>query len=195
MRPTSETLAPEQDLIQAAQRGDKRAYGELVCLHWDGVVRVVYRMSGDPALAEDAAQEAFLRAWQRLSSYKPQHAFRAWVYKIAVNAALDVLRSRRPTGSLDDLADDRLPVAPEETGPAQDPESLVDRREQAERVQQAVMALPDASRAVLVLREWGQLSYAEIADALSIPIGTVMSRLNAGRGQLRKSLAGMMEEE
>jgi RNA polymerase sigma-70 factor (ECF subfamily) len=193
MKPASETLAPERALIQAALRGDKRAYGDLVAQHWDGVVRVVYRMCGDPLLAEDAAQEAFIRAWQRLPSYKPQHAFRAWVYRIAVNAALDVLRSRRPTGSLDDLDGEQMPAAG--NGLNQDPETLLDRRERAERVQRAVMALTPASRAVLVLREWGQLSYAEIADALSIPMGTVMSRLNAGRGQLRQSLAGMMEEQ
>ncbi len=193
MKPASETLAPEKDLIQAALRGDKRAYGDLAAQHWDGVVRVVYRMCGDPLLAEDAAQEAFIRAWQRLPSYKPQHAFRAWVYRIAVNAALDVLRSRRPAGSLDDLDGEQMPAAG--NGLNQNPETLLDRRERAERVQRAVMALTPANRTVLVLREWGQLSYAEISDALSIPMGTVMSRLNAGRGQLRQSLAGMMEEQ
>lgn len=185
-----ETLATDQTLIAAAQKGDQNAYADLVCRHWDGVVRVVYRMSGDPALAEDAAQEAFLRAWQRLDGYNPQHAFRAWVYRIAVNAALDVLRARRPADSLDDLHESALPTA----SPAANPDARFERREQAERVQRAVMALPGASRAVLVLREWGQLSYAEIAEALSIPMGTVMSRLNAARGQLRQSLAGMMEE-
>ena len=189
MQATSATLTPERTLIEAAQRGDERAYGELVCRHWDGLVRVVYRMSGDPALAEDAAQDAFLRAWQRLDTYKPQHAFRAWVYRIAVNAALDTLRARRPAGSLDDLEEGSLPDSPNGN-----PETLISRREQAERVQRAVMDLPAPSRAVLVLREWGQLSYAEIADALSIPIGTVMSRLSAARAGLRRSLAGMMEE-
>lgn len=184
-------LHSETDLIRRAQNGDTRAYGALVDRHRAGVVRVVYRMCGDPHLAEEAAQEAFVRAWQRLSDYKPEGAFRAWVYRIAVNAALDALRARKPTASLDALPDDGLP----ENNPGADPEAAFVRRQRAERVQQAVMALPAPSRAVLVLREWGGLSYAEIAAALSIPLGTVMSRLNSARGQLRKSLSGLLEVE
>ena len=182
-------LRSEPDLITSAQSGDSHAFGELVARHRDGVVRVVYRMCGDPELAEEAAQEAFVRAWQRLSSYKAGHAFRAWVYRIAINAALDVLRARKPTTPLESLAEASLPA--ENAGA--NPEAAVERRQRAERVQQAVMALPAPSRAVLVLREWGGLSYAEIAAALSIPLGTVMSRLNSARAQLRQSLAGLLE--
>jgi RNA polymerase sigma-70 factor, ECF subfamily len=182
-------LRSEPDLIHSAQRGDSLAYGELVSRHRDGVVRVVYRMCGDPHLAEEAAQEAFLRAWQHLAGYKTGHSFRAWVYRIALNAALDVLRARKPTTPLEALAEDRLPL--ESAGA--NPEATVEQRQRAERVQQAVMALPAPSRSVLVLREWGGLSYAEIANSLSIPIGTVMSRLNSARAQLRQSLVGLLE--
>jgi len=178
-------LLGEQELIACAQQGDTRAYGELVNRHREGVVRVVYRMCGDPILAEDAAQEAFLRAWQRLDRYKPQHPFRAWVFRIATNAALDALRAEKPAEALENV--EQRAAADSET------EALVEQRQRAGRVQRAVMALPAPSRTVLVLREWGQLSYSEIAEALAIPMGTVMSRLNAARGQLRQALAEMME--
>lgn len=90
----------EPTLITCAQQGDRQAFGELVRRHRTGVVNVVYRMCGDPALAEEAAQEAFLRAWQQLDRYRPRHAFRSWVYRIALNAAVDALRRERPTTRL-----------------------------------------------------------------------------------------------
>lgn len=183
------TLQAEQDLIEAARGGDSHAYGVLVCRYQAGVVRVVYRMCGDAGLAEEAAQDAFLRAWQNLNSYKPQHAFRSWVYRIAINAALDALRAEKPASGLDDLAEMRQPAG----SLGADPEREVEQRQRAERVRRAVMALPAASRAVLVLREWGELSYHEIAETLGIPVGTVMSRLNSARGQLRQALSGLLE--
>jgi len=146
---------------------------------------VVYRMCGDASLAEDAAQEAFIRAWKHLPNYQPRSPFRNWVYRIANNAALDVLRRRRETVDVDEI-----PIASSSAGP----EALLEKEERAARVRQAVLELPEASRAVLVLREYEGLSYKEIADVLGIPIGTVMSRLNYARNQLRKSLAPCLED-
>ncbi len=179
-------LAPETelDLITQARQGDRRAFGELVRRHREGVVNVVYRMCGDANLAEDAAQEAFIRAWQHLPSYRPRSPFRNWVYRIATNVALDALRREREKVDID-----ALPLATSDEGP----ETTVEGRERGERVQQAVLALPPASRAVLVLREYEGLSYREIADTLGVPIGTVMSRLNYARNRLRESLAPYLE--
>jgi len=146
---------------------------------------VVYRMCGDANLAEDAAQEAFIRAWKHLPSYRPRSPFRNWVYRIANNAALDVLRRQRETVDVD-----ALPLA----NSGASPEATVEKEERAARVRQAVLDLPDASRAVLVLREYGGLSYKEIADTLSIPIGTVMSRLNYARNRLRDLLSPCLED-
>lgn len=177
---------PDEALIAAAQHNDAQAYGALVCRHRDGVVRVVYRMCGDPSLSEEAAQEAFIRAWQHLSTYRAGHSFRAWVYRIAINAALDSLRRERPAQSLDD-DDIDLP----------DPEDNVERsaevKERSKTIRAAVMQLSAPNRAVLVLREYGGLSYAEIAASLAIPLGTVMSRLNSARAQLKTTLASLME--
>jgi RNA polymerase sigma-70 factor (ECF subfamily) len=171
----------EQTWIQSALLGDRQAFGELVRRHRAGVVNVVYRMCGDAALAEEAAQEAFLRAWRNLTRYNPQYAFRSWVYRMAVNAAVDALRRERPTTDLDD--------AESLASSAEGPEAALERKESAEQVQRAVLALPPASRAVLVLREYEAMSYHEIAEALDIPLGTVMSRLSYARGQLRRTLS------
>jgi RNA polymerase sigma-70 factor, ECF subfamily len=177
----------DQDLITAALRGETRAYGELVVRHRAGVVNVVYRMCGDEFLAEEAAQEAFLRAWQRLAGYRPEHSFRAWVYRIAINAALDVLRRDRRLTGLDGMEGEELV---EETA---GPEDALEERERADKVRQALLALSPASRAAIVLREYSEMSYMEIAATLGIPLGTVMSRLNSARAQLRKELVGALE--
>jgi RNA polymerase sigma-70 factor (ECF subfamily) len=181
VEPVEET---ELALITQAQVGDRQAFDELVRRHRQGVINVVYRMCGDTHLAEDAAQDAFIRAWQRLASYQPRSPFRNWVYRIATNAALDMLRRDRQSVDVDEL-----PLA----SPADGPEATLERKQRAERVQQAVLGLPTASRIVLVLREYEGLSYREIADTLDIPTGTVMSRLNYARTRIRESLAAFEE--
>src|SRR5512143_672120 len=85
----------EAELVIQAQRGDRNAFGELVCIHAQGVRNVIYRMCGDLQIAEEAAQEAFIQAWLHLSSYRPQTSFRNWLYRIAVNAATDILRREK----------------------------------------------------------------------------------------------------
>lgn len=174
----------ELDLISKAKRGDRAAFGELVRRHREGVVNIVYRMCGDAHLAEDAAQEAFIRAWQKLPSYRPRSPFRNWVYRIATNVALDTLRRERKTVDIDEI-----PLSTSGSGP----EAVVEMNERAQMVQQAVLSLPSASRTVLVLREYEGLSYREIADSLDIPIGTVMSRLNYARKHLAEDLAPHFE--
>ena len=171
----------EDTLVARAQGGDRAAFGELVCLHYNAVIQVVYHLCGNAQVAEDAAQETFMRAWQHLPEYRPQGQLRNWLYRIAINAALDMLRRDEKLSSAD--VDD-LPLPDGQPGP----EAIVEGNERATLVQQAVIALPPASRAVLVLREYRGLSYQEIAETLDIPVGTVMSRLNYARGQLRSRL-------
>ena len=175
----------ELELIRQAQAGDRYAFGALICCHRERVIGVVYRMCGDIHLAEDAAQEAFIRAWMHLPKYRPEAPFRSWLYRIAINAALDVLRRERKTVDIDEI-----PLMTSKDGP----EATMVQAEREEQIRQAVMALPDASRSVLVLREYEGLSYREIADVLGIPIGTVMSRLNYARNRLRAVLAPYLEE-
>ncbi len=175
------TANTEADLILLAQHGDRNAFDELVRRHYPMMVQVVFRFCNDPALAEDATQEAFLRAWLNLPSFRPGSSLRNWLYRIAINAALDDLR-RKPEQSLDDekvvLEADRVA----------DPEQLLVAKERTASVQKAIQALPEAARSVLILREYGDLSYREIAEILDIPFGTVMSRLNYARNRLGQLL-------
>jgi RNA polymerase sigma-70 factor (ECF subfamily) len=179
------TNLDELDWIACAQQGDRQAFGELVELHRPGVLNVVYRMCGDSQLAEEAAQEAFIRAWQNIGRYNPRFAFRNWVYRIALNIAIDALRRRTET-----IALEAEPVVADAEGP----EASLERKEQVEQVRQAVLGLPPASRTVLILREYEGMTYQEIAEALEIPAGTVMSRLNYARSQVRQVLRRYLEE-
>ena len=172
----------EDTLITQAQKGDRSAFGELVARHYASVIRVVYHLCGQAQVAQDAAQEAFIRAWVNLPGFQPRASFRNWLFRIATNAALDILR-QRPEESIEDSAE--MPAMVDQSP---NPEAAYLEKEQADFLQAAVQALPEGARSVLVLREYGELSYEEIAAALEIPIGTVMSRLNYARSRLRELL-------
>lgn len=168
-------------MISKALQGDRSAYGELVSCYHQGVINVVYRMCADQRLAEDAAQEAFIKGWLKLDSYRPGSSYRNWIYRIAVNTALDMLRKRssQPHQDIEEVILE---------GDEYQPEALFMQDERARIVQKAVQSLPISSRTVLVLREYEGLSYQEIANWLDIPMGTVMSRLNYARNCLRTTL-------
>jgi RNA polymerase sigma-70 factor (ECF subfamily) len=173
-------------LIDQARQGDRWAFGELVKMHQAGVIRVVLGMCGDPYLAEEAAQEAFIRAWQYLPRYKHRGKFRSWLYRIALNVALDRLRAEKETVDVERLSLTTMRGRPE---------VITERHERRDYVREAVLALPSASRSALILREYEGLSYQEIAETLNIPLGTVMSRLNYARQRLRAMLASYLEED
>jgi RNA polymerase sigma-70 factor (ECF subfamily) len=177
----------ERELVIKAQAGDRNAFNELVCMHAQGVMNVIFRMCGDVHLAEDAAQEAFIRAWLHLGSFRVDSSLRNWLYRIALNTATDMLRKdkRIEPGDLEDF---HLP------DPQPGPEGTYLQDERTALVQAAIASLPEASRVVLVLKEYGELSYREIAEALYIPIGTVMSRLNYARRLLKEKLEDRMAE-
>ncbi len=173
--------ANETELVTRAQHGDRNAFSELVRIHAQGVMNVVYRMCGNMHVAEDAAQETFIQAWLRLPSYRQKSSLRNWLYRIAVNTAIDMLRKEKRI--LPNAVED-LHLMATQAGP----EATFLSGEQTELVQGAISTLPDASRAVLILREYEDLSYKEIANALDIPVGTVMSRLNYARKLLKEQL-------
>lgn len=178
---TISTQTNESKLVSKAQNGDRNAFSELVHTHSQGVLNVVYRMCGNGDLAEDAAQEAFIQAWLRLSSYKEKASFRSWLYRIAVNTAIDMLRKEKRI--LPNTIED-LNLSDSRPGP----EAMLASSERTELIREAVLTLPNASRAVLVLREYEGLSYQEIAESLEIPMGTVMSRLSYARKLLKEKL-------
>lgn len=178
-------MLTESKLISLAQDGDRGAFSELVRRHRLGVITVIYRMCGDARLAEDMSQEAFLRAWKNLHKYTPKSPFKNWLFRIATNATLDTIRRERETVPLEEIPMNTV---------ERSPERALSQKETSLRVQQAVLDLPPASRAVLVLREYEGFSYKEIAETLRIPLGTVMSRLNYARNALHKTLLPLAEE-
>jgi RNA polymerase sigma-70 factor, ECF subfamily len=174
----------EAECIIRAQAGDKAAFGELVGRYQRLLVSVAYRQGLGLAEAEDVAQEAFIKAWLALPKYNPSAgSWRAWLCRIGINLAIDSHRRERPRLDMDDDLPDRG------AGPAEQAETTL----QVQMVRRALAQLPPASRAALILCEYEGLSYAEIAAALDIPMGTVMSRLNYARRRLRELLVATGE--
>ena len=176
----------EAGCICRAQAGDQAAYGQLVERYQRLIVSVGYRQGLDWAEAEDMAQETFVKAWLALPRYRPQAGtWRAWLCRIAINQAIDSHRRDRPRLAPDERLADK----------ARGPAEQVERDLQGQAVRRALAQLPPASRAALVLSEYHGLSYAEIAVALDIPLGTVMSRLHYARQRLRALLlaAGIVQ--
>jgi RNA polymerase sigma-70 factor (ECF subfamily) len=172
-----------QSLSKRNSEGASAAFGKLVLRYRKLVIAVAYRLCGDAALAEDIAQDAFIRVWDRLADYRPSGNFKAWLVRIATNLTIDAMRKRRPVVDIDDV-----PLVE----PGQGPEAAALSSERAAAVRAALMRLPMQSRAVLVLREYQALSYREIADVLDIPLGTVKSRLNDARRRLKAELTDYM---
>ena len=169
----------ESELVRKSAAADKSAFAELVAQHRSYVVALAYRLSGDTALAEDIAQDVFVRVWQALPGFRAQSTFRTWLYRMTSNTAVDQLRRARPTTDVG-----KLPLST--TGSL---EGQAMRDEQRQVVQKAILRLPLNVRLALILQEYEGLSYQEAASVLAIPIGTVMSRLNYARERLRQDLA------
>jgi len=172
--------------IERARRGDCRAFSPLVEAFQAPIFNLCYRILGNPHDAEEAAQEAFLRAYSRLDSYDPARPFKTWLFSIAHHYCIDRLRRRR----LDWLSLDDEPALDTAAwrSPAPTPEESAMRREQEGDIQALLNALSAQDRSVLVMRYWYNLSYEEIAAATASTVSAVKSRLH----RARSALAGMI---
>lgn len=178
----------EQQWIDAARRGDQGGFEQLVRRYEKRVYALTSRMCRNPSDAEEAAQEAFLAAWQGLAFFRGDASFSTWLYRLASNACVDLLRRegrhRAAAGpSLDDAENAYDPADP---GPS--PQALAERAELRRQIEAALTKLSPEYRQVLILREMHQRSYEEIAEICSLDLGTVKSRISRGRKQLRKIL-------
>jgi RNA polymerase sigma-70 factor (ECF subfamily) len=178
-------LGGERDEALAARAagGDRSAFEALVTRHRRAVYRLCWSATGNPADADDAAQETFLRVYRALPSYDPERPFGPWLRKIAWNCGRSVRRDGEtgvPIVSGEDL--------PDPADPADGPEDAASGNEGKRRVAAAMADLPAELRTVLVLRAAEGLSYAEIAETAGIPEGTVMSRLFRARRLLLAAL-------
>lgn len=178
-------MTQEQQWVDDARRGDESAFESLVHLYEKRVFALAVRMCGNQEDAAEAAQEAFLAAWQGLRFFRGDSSFSTWLYRLTSNACVDLLRkeNRHQGPSLDDET-----VSAEVPDPTPTPEKAVEQQELRRQIEAGLQTLSPEHREVLILREIQQLSYDEIADVLSLDLGTVKSRINRGRRQLREFL-------
>jgi RNA polymerase sigma-70 factor (ECF subfamily) len=177
-------------LIDEALEGDTAAFGRLVCKYQDRLYNTMVNVARCREEAEDVVQDAFVQAFVKLSSFRRNSAFYTWLYRIAFNTAISRQRRRRVEMSVDQ---GREATGEEPVDHGDAPEDRLLRQEQAGQVQQALSALSEDYRAVLVLREVEGCCYETIADILDLPIGTVRSRLHRSRLQLREELREVLE--
>ncbi len=184
LSPASPALtSAEQDRItvQAALAGDQSAFADLVTRYQSAVYNMAYRMLGDPTEAEDAAQEVFVRAWNQLKTFQIERRFSTWLLSIASHHCIDMLRRRKPTAPIDDVALFIPSDAPE-------PDELALQGEQREMVQRLLNTLPEKYRIVTVLRYYNDLSYDEIARTTGLTESAVKTQLHRARRMLADQL-------
>lgn len=191
----------DRALIAKAQAGDRDAFRQLVERHQRRAFAIALALVRDENDARELVQDAFLRVFKGLNSFQGGSSFFTWLYRIITNLSIDLIR--KPGRQTSDLDDARLEA---EEGPevdlpflsrfdGADPLELVRRREIAKRLQTALDALPPYHRAVIVMREMDGLSYEEMAQAMGVSKGTIMSRLFHARQKLQRALADCYEEQ
>jgi len=172
-------LNEEQVWLDEARQGDKAAFGKLVEAYQTPVYNLAYRMLNNAGEAEEAAQEAFIRAYTRLDSYDPAHKFSTWMLSITSNYCIDIIRKRR---ALLLSIDEPLPPHPAlMSDNSKGPEAQVVMNQQQEMVQALLSELPEDYRETVVLRYWYDLSYEEIAEMMDTTVSAIKSRLFRAR--------------
>lgn len=190
----AELISPEaeRELVQLAQAGNEDAFGRLMRSHYEPVFRLVNSIVREEHTARDVCQEVWLTVWRNLKTFRGESKFSTWVHPIAVRRAIDQLRSRRRwlNRFIPFLSGDEAGGTPHpEPAGTDDPRKDLEQRERLARFERAIASLPPKHRAVLALREINGLSYDEIAAAVGIRRGTVMSRLFHARRLLAQKIA------
>lgn len=188
----AEASDPDWDLVARVASGDRDAFGELVERHHRRLLRVCERLLGDAEEARDAVQEVFLKVMLKAGGFRPKALVSTWLYRVAVNHCLNVLRRRRLRRwvSLSAAEDDDVAAPPEPAEERADPHRELDARRRWGVVHRAIAALPPNQRAVLVLARFEELSYKEIAETLGITLGAVESRLFRAMRALERAQEG-----
>lgn len=185
--------ARDADLVTRSKTGDLEAFGELVRRYQKPVFRIVLRMVRSPDDADDLTQDTFVRAHRGLKTFKEEFDFHPWLYRIAVNQAINFINKRKKQAASDI---DEVPESEVKTGvEPESPFQAASRQELLGRLEAALEELPEEQRTVFLLRVQEGLSYEEIAETMQTPKGTVMSRLARARMALRKHLGLPAERE
>src|SRR5215510_7761516 len=182
-------------LVERVQGGEAGAFDYLVLRYQHKVLKLIMRYVRDPVEAEDVAQEAFLKAYRALPSFRGDSAFYTWLYRIAINTAKNALVSsrRRPVDYDLDLQDPEQYDMQARLKDAETPEGVLLTEEIREVVEKAMEQLPEDLRTAIVLRELEGLSYEEIAEAMDCPVGTVRSRIFRAREAIDKKLKPLLD--
>lgn len=175
-------MLDDEALMQAVSGGNARAFERLVKTYQKPLVQFAARLLGDSDAARDAVQEAFLLLWRTRARYERRNSLRAFLFRVVRNVCLDRRRARRATDPLE-----------EEQGGGKEVEETVQARALSGAVRDAVQRLPEPQRAVFVLSQYEGLSYAEIAQVLDCPVGTVASRKRLALEALRRALRAWTE--
>jgi RNA polymerase sigma-70 factor (ECF subfamily) len=185
----------DQQLVQRVQDGDRTAFDLLIRKYQHRVLKLVSRFVNDAAEAEDVAQEAFLKAYRALPSFRGESAFYTWLYRIAINTAKNALVSnrRRPVDFDLDLQDPDQYDRHAKLKEGDTPEGVLLTEEIRRTVAEAMEQLPEDLRTAIVLRELEGLSYEEIAEAMDCPVGTVRSRIFRAREAIDRKLKPLLE--
>jgi RNA polymerase sigma-70 factor (ECF subfamily) len=174
----------DQELVRRVQKGDKRAFDLLVIKYQHKIAKLISRYIRDPDEVQDVAQEAFIKAYRALANFRGESAFYTWLYRIAINTSKNHLmaQGRRPPGSDIEIEDALITEeGAEALSDVDTPEGLALTDEIEQVILAAIEALPEELRTAITLRELEGLSYEEIAEAMSCPVGTVRSRIFRAR--------------
>jgi RNA polymerase sigma-70 factor (ECF subfamily) len=180
----------DRELVRRVKKGDKSAFDLLVLKYQHKIVKLVMRYVKDPSEALDVAQEAFLKAYRAIGAFRGDSAFYTWLYRIAINTAKNhlVAARRRPVDFELDLQDPDQYELSNRLKDVDTPEGLLLSNEIREAVEDAIRGLPEDLRTAILLRELEGMSYEEIAEAMTCPVGTVRSRIFRAREAIDKRL-------
>ncbi len=195
-RPRAAVSAEEKALIERCKRGDLAAFNDLVRKYEKQVYNFAYRLTGNYDDANDVAQDAFLRVFNAIGTFRGDSSFSTWLFRITTNVFLDERKKAKahPQTSLDEYLElGESSVARQIEDPSPTPEMVLEESERALILSKAVSDLPEYQRAMVTLYHSQQKSYEEIAEIMDLPIGTVKSRLNRARLALKEKLSGIRE--
>lgn len=191
------TTMPDQALVKAAQRGNMRAFEELVARHRDKIYARAFSMMRNEEDAIDISQEAWVKGWQRLKQFQGDSSFLTWMTRIVINLCLDALRKqkRQRAESIEHLEEESGGVERQMPVITTNPTAGLERVELRQRIDKALNQLSYEHRTVLILHEFEELEYKEIAKRMQCSIGTVMSRLFYARRKMAALMAGYKKTE
>ncbi|MDB6028813.1 MAG: polymerase, sigma-24 subunit, subfamily [Verrucomicrobiales bacterium] len=190
-------ISDEQAMWRVKMNDDPDAFAQLVSRWQQPIRNLCARMTGDSHVAEDLTQETFLRLYARSADYEPSGKFSTYIWRVALNLCYDDLRrdKRRKETSLDSDEGENLIRLPELAASEESPVVLLEANERAEQVKDALLKLPELYRTVVVLRHYEDLKFREIAEVLSVPEGTVKSRMAEAMSQLADLLKPALAED